>query len=165
MLGGYSLGLRSYRVVSVAGTASFRWTSSSGAIGLSTSSRLKGYTILPHWRKSLGWCQTWPTPIGIGKVDIFCSRDELGVPSRRVGDDASWFWQYLGHRQIFKFSTVYIFTFFFIYLSQVFNVIHFSLFSASVRPHITDKQEALIRWVLEIPFDERRCKDLITLDT
>ena len=96
---------------------------------------------------------------------FFCSRDGLGVPSRRVGDDASWFWQYLGHRQIFKFSTVYIFTFFFIYLSQVFNVIHFSLFSASVRPHITDKQEALIRWVLEIPFDERRCKDLITLDT
>ena len=40
----------------------------------------------------------------------------------------------------------------------------FSL-SASVRPCITDKQEAFIRRVLKIPFDERKCRDLITLDT
>lgn len=36
---------------------------------------------------------------------------------------------------------------------------------ASVRPCIIDKQEAFIRQVLEIPFDERKCRDLITLDT
>ena len=39
----------------------------------------------------------------------------------------------------------------------------FSL-SASVRPRITNEQEAFIRLVLEIPFDERKCRDLITLD-
>ena len=30
---------------------------------------------------------------------------------------------------------------------------------------MTDKQEAFIRQVLEINFDERRCRDLITLNT
>ena len=39
------------------------------------------------------------------------------------------------------------------------------LFSASVRPHISDEQEAFIRQVLKIPFDERKCRDLITLNT
>ena len=58
-----------------------------------------------------------------------------------------------------------MFTFFFIYLSQVFNVVYFSLFSASVRPCISNEQEAFIRQVLEIPFDEQRCRDLITLDS
>ena len=58
-----------------------------------------------------------------------------------------------------------MFTFFSIYLSQVFNVIYFSLFTTSVRPHITDEQEAFICWVIKIPFDERRCRDLITLDS
>jgi len=47
----------------------------------------------------------------------------------------------------------------------VFNVVYFSLFLASIRPHIIDEQEAFIHWVLEIPFDEQRCRDLITLDT
>ncbi|KAK9988496.1 hypothetical protein SO802_028735 [Lithocarpus litseifolius] len=36
---------------------------------------------------------------------------------------------------------------------------------SSVHPLITDKQVAFIYRVLEIPFDERRFKDLITLDT
>ena len=39
------------------------------------------------------------------------------------------------------------------------------LFSAYTRPHITDEQEEFIRRVLEIPLDERKCRDLITLDT
>ena len=39
------------------------------------------------------------------------------------------------------------------------------LLSASVSPRITNKQEAFIRWVIEIPLDERKCRDLITLDT
>ena len=48
---------------------------------------------------------------------------------------------------------------------QVFNVVCFPHFSASIRPFITDEQEAFICRVLEIPFDERRCRDLINLDT
>jgi len=36
---------------------------------------------------------------------------------------------------------------------------------ASVRPTITGKQEAFIKRVLEIPFEKRKCRDLITLDT
>ena len=39
------------------------------------------------------------------------------------------------------------------------------LFSAYTRPHITDEQEEFIRWVLEIPLEERKCRDFITLDT
>ena len=38
----------------------------------------------------------------------------------------------------------------------------FSLFHL---PCIIDEQEAFICWVLEIPYDERKCRDLITLDT
>ena len=40
-----------------------------------------------------------------------------------------------------------------------------SLFSASTRPYITDEQEEFIRRVLDIPLEQRRCRDLITLDT
>ena len=39
------------------------------------------------------------------------------------------------------------------------------LVSASVRPTITGEQEAFIQRVLEIPFEKRKCRDLITLDT
>ena len=39
------------------------------------------------------------------------------------------------------------------------------LFSAYTHPHITDEQEEFIRRVLEIPLEERKCRDLITLDT
>ena len=37
--------------------------------------------------------------------------------------------------------------------------------SAYTRPHITDEQEEFIRRVLEIPLEERKCRNLITLDT
>ena len=40
-----------------------------------------------------------------------------------------------------------------------------SLSSASTPPHITDEQEEFIRRVLDIPLEQRRCRDLITLDT
>ena len=43
------------------------------------------------------------------------------------------------------------------------DVILFS--SAYTRPHITDEKEEFIRRVLEIPLEERKCRDLITLDT
>ena len=39
------------------------------------------------------------------------------------------------------------------------------LVSASVCPSITGEQEAFIQRVLEIPFEKRKCRDLITLDT
>ena len=52
------------------------------------------------------------------------------------------------------------------YLFRISNIIYFSCFLlASVRPHITDEQEAFIHRVTEIPLDERKCQDLITLDT
>ena len=54
--------------------------------------------------------------------------------------------------------------YFFIYSSSVLMLLFFS-FSASVHPIITDEQEAFIHRVLEIPFEQRKCKDLITLDT
>ena len=57
---------------------------------------------------------------------FFCLRDGLGMPSRRVGDDASWLWQYLGHHKRFKFSTVYILTF---YLFVCFKCLTLSAFS------------------------------------
>ena len=37
--------------------------------------------------------------------------------------------------------------------------------SASVRSRIIDEKKAFIRQVLEIPFKERKCRDLIILDT
>ena len=37
--------------------------------------------------------------------------------------------------------------------------------SAYTRPYITDEQEEFIHWVLEIPLEERKCRDLVTLDT
>ena len=39
------------------------------------------------------------------------------------------------------------------------------LVSASIHPSITGEPEAFIQWVLEIPFEKCKCKDLITLDT
>ena len=48
---------------------------------------------------------------------------------------------------------------------QISNVGFFFFFPASVRPRITGEQEDFIRRVTEIPFDERKCRDLITLDT
>ena len=41
---------------------------------------------------------------------------------------------------------------------------HFSI-SASIRPSIIEEQEAFIHRVLEIPFEECKCRDLITLNT
>ena len=38
-------------------------------------------------------------------------------------------------------------------------------FPACARPLIIDEQEAFIRRVLEVPFEQRKCRDLITLDT
>ena len=53
----------------------------------------------------------------------------------------------------------------FLCLFVVFDVVCFYLFLASVCSRITNEQEAFIHQVLDIPFDERRCKELITLDT
>ena len=47
------------------------------------------------------------------------------------------------------------------------NILFFSFFFflAYTHPHITDEQEEFIRRVLEILLEERKCRDLITLDT
>ena len=39
------------------------------------------------------------------------------------------------------------------------------LFSTSTHPHITVEQEEFIHRVLDIPFEQRKCRDLITFDT
>ena len=60
---------------------------------------------------------------------------------------------------VFFVSLVTLLTIFFLSFS------FFFFFSAYTRPHITDEQEEFIRRVLEIPLEERKCRDLITLDT
>ena len=71
MLGGYSLELRFCGAILVVGTVSFRWTSSFGTIGSSTSSRPKGYITLLHGRKDLDSCWICPIPIGIRRENIY----------------------------------------------------------------------------------------------
>lgn len=70
----------------------------------------------------------------------------------------------LGYCQEFRFKfAVSLFLFCFAYLLNLIPFVSFS--SASVCLSITDEQEAFIRRVLDIPFDEKRCKNLIMLDT
>lgn len=45
------------------------------------------------------------------------------------------------------------------------RLVSFFLFSALVHPQITDEQKVFIHRVLEIPFEQRKWKDLVTLDT
>ena len=63
------------------------------------------------------------------------------------------------------FCTVSLCFYFFIYLSSVALTSSFFFFSASVYPIIIDEQEAFIHRVIDIPFEQRKCRDLITLDT
>lgn len=60
------------------GIVNLYWTSSFGAIDPSTSSRLKGYTILRCERKSLDSCRTCLISIEIGRVDISSFRGRIG---------------------------------------------------------------------------------------
>ena len=41
----------------------------------------------------------------------------------------------------------------------------FFFISASIRPSISNEQEAFIQRVIKIPFEQHKCRDLITLDT
>ena len=45
------------------------------------------------------------------------------------------------------------------------NTIHFFLILASAHPRISDEQEEFIQQVLEIPLEQRKCRNLINLDT
>ena len=53
---------------------------------------------------------------------------------------------------------------FFVSLATLLTISFLSFFSLHPSPQ-TDEQEEFIRWVLEIPLEERKCRDLITLDT
>jgi len=53
----------------------------------------------------------------------------------------------------------------YLFICYVLIVVYFSLLLASIRPQITDEKEAFIHQVLEIPFGQRKWKDLVTLDT
>ena len=58
-------------------------------------------------------------------------------------------------------SSIFIFYYpvYFCFVSNTFS------FLAQARPQISDEQEGFIRHVLEIPFEQRKWKDLVTLDT
>ena len=88
------------------------------------------------------------------------------MPSKGVGYNTPWLQQYLGYCQRFRFNVISIFFFFYFILYLFVKYLTSSfLFSANVCPCITDEHEAFIHQVLEIPFEERKCRDLITLDT
>ena len=52
-----------------------------------------------------------------------------------------------------------------LFYSDASNIVYFFLIAASVSPRITDDQEEFIQRVFEIPLDQRKCRDLINLDT
>ena len=54
---------------------------------------------------------------------------------------------------------------FFVLFCKCFNVVIIFSILASIRPSITDEQEAFIQQVIEIPFEQCKCRDLLTLDT
>ena len=54
---------------------------------------------------------------------------------------------------------------FFVLFCKYFNVVIIFSISTSICPSITDEQEAFIQRVIEIPFEQCKCRDLITLDT
>ena len=117
------------------------------------SSHLRGYIILQWGRRRLGWCRTCPTLIEIGRVEWVCCWEEwVTIPH---GFDNIW--------GIIKDSGLApsVFPFFFIYL---FKCLMSSIFSASIHLCITDEQKAFICRMPKIPFDEWKCRDLITLD-
>ena len=51
------------------------------------------------------------------------------------------------------------------FYSDVSNTVFFFLIAVSARPSITDEQLGFIQRILEIPLDQRKCQDLINLDT
>ena len=50
-------------------------------------------------------------------------------------------------------------------LTVSFNTVCFPFVSAIARPEVSDEQGEFIRRILTIPLEQRRCRDLITLDT
>ena len=52
----------------------------------------------------------------------------------------------------------------YLFYSDVSNTIFF-LIAATVRPNISNEQLGFIQWILEIPLNQRKCRDLINLDT
>ena len=77
--------LKSFRVVSVVGTVSFRRTSSSIATDPSTSSLSRGYIILPPEIRTWDFFLTCQTLIGAGKVDNFLFKGQIGYAVQKNG--------------------------------------------------------------------------------
>ena len=57
--------------------------------------------------------------------------------------------------------TCFILTFLTLFFFFFFNF----FIAATARLSITDEQLGFIQWILEIPLDQRKCRDLINLDT
>ena len=78
-------------------------------------------------------------------------------------NDAPWLlWQHLGFCQRFRLTLSALFPLFVYY--KLLTPSTFLIFSKRP-PHIIEEQEDFIRRVTEIPLDQRKCRDLITLDT
>ena len=135
MLRGYSLELRSYGVVLVVGTVSFRWMSSFGVVDLSTSFRPKGYTTLLHERKSLGLCRICLTSTGIGRADISLFRGRIGYAVQRSGLQCPMASTILGYCQRFRFSAVSFFFYFFLCIFVKYLTSSFLFFSQHLSVH------------------------------
>ena len=157
--------MKFFGVVLVGGTVNLLWTSSFGATDPNISPRLRGYTILQRGKRYLGQCQTCLTPIEIGRVDIILSKGRTRSAVRKSGQRSLMVLIILGVLSRIQVQHRLHFHFFLYLFIQVFNAVCFLFSSASVHPCISDQQEAFICRVLEIPFDEQKCRDLITLDT
>ena len=98
-------------------------------------------------------------------VDTFLSKGRIGCAVGKSGRRCLMVLTILGVLSRIQVWYCMHFHFYFYYLFvKVFNVVCFFSSSTSVCPCTTNEQEAFIRQVLEIPFDERKCRDLITLD-
>ena len=85
-----------------------------------------------------------------------CHEEEWATMPRGYFDNTWAFVRELGLTRQLLFCLFY---------SDASNTVYFFLIVASARPHITDEQEEFIQRVLEIPLDQRKCQNLINLDT
>ena len=113
-------------------------------------------------KKVQGLCQTCQIPIGTGRVGIFSWKGRIGFAVRRSGRRCPT--TILTTLGLLSGTQVDLVN----YVPSVFEVTLLTLafsFSAHTHPHITNEQEEFIHRILEIPLEDRKCRNLIILDT
>ena len=122
----------------------------------------RGHITSMPGKKSYGLCQTCQIPIGTGRVGIFSLRGRIGFAVRRSGRRCpAAILTTPGPLSGTQVDPVN-------YVPSIFfevTLLTLLFLSAYTRPHITDEQEEFIQRILEIPLEDRKCRDLITLDT